>query len=119
MLSLTRIIAAARRRAWSAGLRRMKNVRRCAVFTPTPGSFENSSMRAATGGARSLIGLEQPWNLQTTGHIGRQALVGLAHLALRIFCCGPPHDFLFCDVFRIKGLKVDFFALNITFAFHV
>src|SRR5579859_6167422 len=51
MLSFTRVIASASRRAWSAGLRRMKKVRRCAVFGPMPGSLASSSMSAITGAA--------------------------------------------------------------------
>src|SRR5215469_15583993 len=51
MLSFTRVMASARRRAWSAGLRRMKNVSRWAVLGPIPGSFASSSISADTGAA--------------------------------------------------------------------
>src|SRR5690349_5251117 len=51
MLSFTRVIASASRRAWSVGLRRMKKVSRWAVLGPIPGNLASSSMSAMTGAA--------------------------------------------------------------------
>src|SRR5713226_3533620 len=103
MLSLTRIMASARRRAWSVGLRKMKNVRRWAVFTPTPGSFENSSISAATGAAMLLI-LQQSWNFHSAKHL----LLRITHLSKGILSSRQDHHFQFGDVFGIKGFRVNF-----------
>src|SRR5947209_3030507 len=105
MLSFTRIMASARRRAWSVGLRRIKNVRRWAVFTPTPGNFENSSISAATGGAILLISstLEQTWNPHATGHATNHFLLGIRYLVKGIFRCCQHHDLQFGNILWIKG----------------
>src|SRR6266566_8387663 len=107
MLSLTRMIASARRRAWSAGLRRIKKVRRCAVFTPTPGSFENSSTSAATGGAISLIKLEQSWNSHTAGSAADHLLLRIGDLRKGIFGSSQNHHLQFGYVFCIKRIGVN------------
>src|SRR6266581_2825652 len=106
MLSLTRIMASARRRAWSVGLRKMKNVRRCAVFTPTPGSFENSSISVATGAAILLI-LEQSWNFQIACSSAKHLLLCITHLSKGILSSRQYHHFQFGDVLGIKGFRVN------------
>src|SRR6266849_608854 len=105
--SLTRRMASAKRRAWSVGLRRIKKVRRCAVFTPTPGSFENSSIRATTGGAMSLIKLEQSWNFHTTRGAADYFLLCISDLGKGIFGSSQEHHLKFGDVFCIKRLRVN------------
>src|SRR5215470_14627069 len=105
--SLTRRMASAKRRAWSVGLRRIKNVRRCAVFTPTPGSFENSSIRAATCGAMSLIMLEQSWNSHTTRGAADHFLLCISDLGKGIFGSSQDHYLQFGDVFCIKRLGIN------------
>src|SRR5215469_5204755 len=108
MLSFTRRIASARRRAWSDGLRKMKNVRRCAVFTPTPGSFENSSISSATGDAMLLmIFLEHSWKPHTAGDAAEHLLLRLGSPVKGIPCRRQYHYLQVGDIFRAKGLGVD------------
>src|SRR5215470_15878716 len=107
MLSFTRRIASARRRAWSDGLRKMKNVSRCAVFTPTPGSFENSSISSATGDAMLLIALEHPWNPHAAGDAAEHLLLRLGSPVKGIPGCRQHHYLEVGDVFRAKGFRID------------
>src|SRR5205085_11284116 len=87
--------------------RRMKKVRRCAVFTPTPGSFENSSISAATGGAILLISLEQSRNSHAAGDIAGQTLLRLIGLVKGIPGGSQHHHFQFGDILCIEGFGVN------------
>src|SRR6266568_8698889 len=63
----------------------MKKVRRCAVFTPTPGSFENSSISVATGGTILLIknrGMETRLRSHDGKKCRRSFLVAIAITAM-------------------------------------
>src|SRR5215470_12072691 len=113
MLSFTRRIASARRRAWSDGLRKMKNVRRCAVFTPTPGSFENSSISAATGDAMLfMIFLEHSWQPHTAGGTTKQLLLRLGYSIKSILSSSQNHNFQFSDVLCIKSFGINLDSEN-------
>src|SRR5579859_6037339 len=118
MLSFMRIIASDRRRAWSVGLRRRKKARRCAVFTPTPGNFENSSISAATGGAISLIVLEQSWNFHAPGSVINKLLLGIGGPVKGILSSRLHHDLKLSNIFRSKRLRVNFDARNFKLATH-
>src|SRR5579859_1521533 len=118
MLSFMRIIASDRRRAWSVGLRRRKKARRCAVFTPTPGNFENSSISAATGGAISLIMLEQPWNLHAPGRVIDELRLGIGSPIKGILSSRLDHHLKLSDVVRSKRLRVNFDACNFKLTTH-
>src|SRR5579883_687211 len=117
MLSLTRMMASARRRAWSVGLRRTKKVRRCAVFTPMPGSFENSSISAATGGAMLLMGLEHSWDSQTPGNAGHH-LLRLTDFVECISGRRQHHHLEVGYVFRTKRFGIDLDSSGLEFAVH-
>ena len=71
--------AAASASASLLDVRRMWYASRCAVFGPTPGSFESSSIRRASGRARA-VGKSHPRKLQAAGEaaelVGRE-LFGL------------------------------------------
>src|SRR5579863_6109879 len=133
MLSLTRIMASARRRAWSVGLRRTKKVRRCAVFTPTPGNLENSSINAATGGAISLIPclyllfvlycltaciLEKTRNFDVTCGGAGQALLRFRSLIKGVFGSGHDHHLKLVNIFWIEGFGVNLDTDGFKFAAH-
>src|SRR5487761_1276124 len=116
MRSFTLMIASARRRAWSVGLRRIKKVRRCAVLTPTPGSLENSSINAATGGAISLIILEQSRDFHAAGDVAEQLLLRLRGSAASIFGRRQHHHFQFGDIFGVKRFRINFDRGHLKFA---
>src|SRR5438552_7211707 len=79
---------------------------RCAVFGPTPGSFESSSIRRASGRARA-VGTSHPRKLQAAGEAAE--LVGRELFRLRERVGGrDAHEVLEgVDVFGIDSLLLD------------
>src|SRR5438034_2609129 len=118
ILSFTRRIASARRRAWSDGLRKMKTVSRCAVFTPTPGSFENSSISSATRDAMLLMILEHSWKPHAAGDAAEHLLLRLGSPVKGIPGRRQHHYLEISDIFRVKGLGIDLDSSDFKLAAH-
>src|SRR2546430_8125070 len=118
MLSLTRTMASARRRARSVGLRKMKKARRCAVLGPTLGSLDSSSIRAATGGAISLIVLEQSRDFHASSSVPDEFLLSGGRFVKGILGSSFNHDFQLGDIFGRKRFGVNFDVRDFKFAAH-